>query len=374
MVLVVDQDYRTMLGTAFYDRADEVNALRRALRAGGRLVVVYGPRNVGKSELARYLLKKDGLPAVRVDARLLSVRGLEAEIGVEALGTAPARLAREAAEALLQVIGAPAGLFDVALRLAGILAHKGEALLLVDEFHELPRYRGSRGRRYGEALDDLRSLAAYLAKADRGLRVVVTVSEGFAATRDARSRLEGYSTRWLLVEHMDRGHFEALYREYAESRPCNLAFHEVYALVGGTPGALPDLCPLSSGEVVGERIPAWLGEVEAALSAARSTLRERGFERRPGDVIREALGLLERPVKPLREPERFMLGEVLVEQNIVYPVYPGRARVQGLLYRPQYPVYHAILAEAVERGVESLLELDPARVYERALESLGGGG
>ncbi len=38
----VDRSYRTMLGTAFYDR----------------LTIVYGPRNVGKSELARYFLSR----------------------------------------------------------------------------------------------------------------------------------------------------------------------------------------------------------------------------------------------------------------------------------------------------------------------------
>ena len=45
--------YRTGLGTAFYDRVDELGQLDRLVQ-GYRLVVVYGPRSVGESELARH--------------------------------------------------------------------------------------------------------------------------------------------------------------------------------------------------------------------------------------------------------------------------------------------------------------------------------
>jgi polynucleotide 5'-kinase involved in rRNA processing len=49
----VDERYRTGLGTAFYDRLEELEALPRLVN-GFRIAVIYGPCNAGKSELARY--------------------------------------------------------------------------------------------------------------------------------------------------------------------------------------------------------------------------------------------------------------------------------------------------------------------------------
>ncbi len=65
-------------------------------------------------------------------------------------------------------------------------------VLLVGEFHELPGYNRAGP---GEDLEDLRSLLALLSNSDDEMLLVVTVSYGFAATHDALSRLEGYSTR-----------------------------------------------------------------------------------------------------------------------------------------------------------------------------------
>ncbi|NOZ88585.1 MAG: hypothetical protein GXO15_01525, partial [Crenarchaeota archaeon] len=55
--LYVDEGYRTGLGVSFYDRLRELEALEEALRAA-RLIIVYGPRNVGKSELVRYWARR----------------------------------------------------------------------------------------------------------------------------------------------------------------------------------------------------------------------------------------------------------------------------------------------------------------------------
>jgi len=54
---MVGRSYRTALGTAFYDRSEELALLGRAIETH-RLVVIYRPLNVGKSELARYLLSR----------------------------------------------------------------------------------------------------------------------------------------------------------------------------------------------------------------------------------------------------------------------------------------------------------------------------
>ena len=53
MGIFVDAGYRTRLGTSFYDRRRELDTLDSAVH-DYRLVIVYGPRNVGKSELVYY--------------------------------------------------------------------------------------------------------------------------------------------------------------------------------------------------------------------------------------------------------------------------------------------------------------------------------
>ena len=53
----MDRGYRTGLGASFYDRVGELELLGGLLEAR-RTIVVYGPRNVGKSELVRYHASK----------------------------------------------------------------------------------------------------------------------------------------------------------------------------------------------------------------------------------------------------------------------------------------------------------------------------
>ncbi len=52
--------------------------------------------------------------------------------------------------------------------------------------------------------------------------------------------------------------------------------------------------------------------------------------------------------------------------GLAVAVDSGVLRSQGVHYKPHYPVYKAMLAEAVETGVDSLLKLDPKGIYERA--------
>ncbi len=63
--------YRTCSGTRFYDRREEVDKLSSWIRSGC-YVVVWGPRNVGKSEMLRYvawLLEKENWLTYYVDVR-----------------------------------------------------------------------------------------------------------------------------------------------------------------------------------------------------------------------------------------------------------------------------------------------------------------
>ena len=362
-----DKSYETMLGTAFYDRLGEIGELE-ALLAKRRLVIVYGPRNVGKSELARYYFSRRGRSAVIVDARRLRVESVEERARtITPLGKVPERIL----DIVRKVVASYPRLrildivIDVALVLGSMAKGSTGLVLLIDEFHELPGYiRGARE----EALGDLESLAALLSKNNYGIRVVATVSEGFVSTVDAIQRLEGYSTGWLLVEHLDWPHFSMLYGEYSERHGCTLAGLEVYSLVGGTPGSIPDLCQLSREELVDLKIRRlWASIVEGALSRARGRLWAEGARMEPGELISAALRVLREPVRPLEDPILYMLGEALVEYNVAYARLGG----DGIRFLHQYPVYQVLLEVAAEEGAGSLLGLDPWKVYRRALEKAG---
>ncbi len=72
----VDRGYKTSLGTAFYDRLADLDKLAELLE-GVRTVIVYGPRNVGKSELARYAaVRRLKARSVLVDSRRRSLNAL----------------------------------------------------------------------------------------------------------------------------------------------------------------------------------------------------------------------------------------------------------------------------------------------------------
>ncbi|MCE4610669.1 MAG: ATP-binding protein [Desulfurococcales archaeon] len=102
--IYVDQGYKTALGTAFYDRVPELGRLE-ALIGGVRTVVVYGPRGVGKSELARYLaVRRLRVRSLLVDSRR---RRLEDLLG---FSSGERRLLESIEGLLSSALGLPRGL------------------------------------------------------------------------------------------------------------------------------------------------------------------------------------------------------------------------------------------------------------------------
>ncbi len=369
MSIFVDHNYRTSLGTGFYDRVSELKELDSLIRSN-RVMIVYGPRNVGKSELTRYWIHKRRLATVRINARLLRARNLLESMDIGYVETQSMDSIKTLAQEILTRLGVRAGIMDIVLGIVLKVAKaiKGNRLLIfIDEFHELPKYKSEHPRsKYEVALEDLRSLAASLSKdnAFENVNLLLTVSEGFIATDFARSELEGYSVEWMLVKHIDETHFKALYREYSKRKECNLSEDEILRLVGGSPGHLSELCPLDKNGLT-RRLRVWIQEVETALSQARNILsREMGKEMSPSEIIANASKLMEKPVKPLKDPISYGLGQVLTTYNIVYPEWSE----EGIHYRPQYPIYKIILDIALEKNVSSLLELNVNEVYKKALE------
>lgn len=52
--MYIDYNYRTQSGLCFYNRAREYSFIEEITSKGG-VIIVWGPRNIGKSELLRYV-------------------------------------------------------------------------------------------------------------------------------------------------------------------------------------------------------------------------------------------------------------------------------------------------------------------------------
>lgn len=365
MEVFVDPGYRTGLGTGFYDRVSELSTLER-LVGGYKLVIIYGPRNAGKSELVWYWARRRAgvrLVAFRAD-RIRSSKTLE---GLERLLEAPEERVKDAiiselrrrATEHLNLLSIAYTIYDALLPLGG------ETVIFIDELHMLPDYAAGARSRRGEVLADLEALAHWLAKNPRGYpRVVLTVSEGFVAGGEVLARLHGYSTKLMLVEGLDPKHYSALYNEYRGARGCSVDYKVVYGVAGGAPGYLPQLC-LGENFVVD-----FIEESKATLEASLEDVRERLLLEGRGYVedlklphlMKLALRLAGgEAVKPLKEPLLYRVGLLLTEHNIVYPSYEG----SHIRFKPQLPLYRVLLEVAVERGYESILEVEARDALER---------
>ena len=350
-----DCSWRTGLGTCFYNRVGEARLLGELVGAGG-VVVVYGPRGVGKSELARYTLSRLEAAVVHIDARrrgspIASVLG-----GGDAL--------RELAERLAEVVlgGGARGLAALLeqLYLEASRVIRGRLVVLVDEPHLLLGGRDA-------ALVELETAAGLVAKGVVDATLVVTISEGLLVAADAVERLQGYVSALFLLEHLGEGDFRGLFEEYTASRGCRLSLSAVLRLAGGAPGALPVLCRGAA------QAKWWLSSL--LLGVERAVGEARRLPGAPGDaisVVAEACRLLGgRVVSPAEDPWLDELGRLLVVHNAAYPVYPGvvspsSSASRGVVYRPAYPVVRDALCLAAEEGLGSVMA-----VLDAILEHLG---
>ena len=356
--LFIDRSYTTSLGTAFYDRVQELRHLDTLSRAF-KTIVVYGPRNVGKSELVRYWLSRKGFDTIVVDARFIRSRELFEKMGVKIFRFESLRsIARDIMErvvdswnvlSLAKIIGIVIDrVFEI------IHALRKPLYILVDEYHLLPGYRD-----HMDALKDLEAMTSLLAKEPyfEDLRLVVTLSEGFISTAYAQQKLVGYSTTMLLVEPMDTKHFSKLYQEYCEHHGCTLRLEEFLGLVGTYPGYLKDLCE-SDEESLVSNIEHWLRNLDLALDKA---MRSLGLESRE-HVIEGLLKAIEVGIEPSKDFPIYPLSEMLTESSIVYTTHTkGR-----IVLKPQLNLYYVAIKLAIEKNIYNLLNLDISMLLEYA--------
>ncbi len=363
MNIFVDKSYRTGLGTGFYDRLKELDLLDRLTR-DYRIIVVYGPRNAGKSELVRYWIKKraEGR-AIALQADLMGTRSAIGDImdwlvaPNEALKRELARVLQDLAPAHINIVSLFHALYMVLRR------YLEETVLFIDEYHMLPGYREAS---YRAVLGDLEALAHYIAKKRPQLKLVVTVSEGFMATSEALARLHGYATSFTAVEPLGTSHFHALYQEYAEKRGCRIGFNLAYRVIGGSPGYLPELC--RGSKMVIELVETSKTVLENALTEVRRRLQVEHDEKTdPYQVIELAYTTLSgTPINPLQQPLEHTVGQILALHNIAYPIYGGT----HIVYRPQLPIYYHLLRDAVEDRIPTILQVNVDRLLHRLEETL----
>jgi len=227
-----NNDYKTIAGTKFYDRNMEVNFLINQINRSS-YTIVWGPRNIGKSELLRYIswkLRRNNIFTYYIDVRkYLSKKHIE--IFFNKLNI------KEIMSSLSNLIGIPnriLELFEIGVKIA--LEKKCNGILwIIDEPHYL-----SNAKPFLEA-----SIKEVLYKFhEKPIPIIIVVSEGWFILSDITWSLINYGAKQLLVNWMDKKYFKAFTREIMEIRNANLNidFNDLYNnYVGGVPGALISL-------------------------------------------------------------------------------------------------------------------------------------
>ncbi len=315
-----DCGWRTGLGTCFYNRVVEAERLSRVVGEGWTVLVV-GPRNVGKSELVRYALaRRMGVRPVVVDARALVVKG-----GVEsALREAGGLDARDLLKVLVEVAAGRLGLGGLVEKVAELYRRsRATPYLVVDEVQYLADVM---------VLEALAKMVAFYPEY-RGVRLVLTSSEGVFMKRGVLARLTGYRVYMLFVDEMPGDDFAALYEEYCRLHGCRVGLGEYERLVGRLPGYLPEVAHLDE-----DAVREWVDARRAVLEDALYRLLPERLGVGAGEALELAYRLLVEGVEA-REPRLVAAAEVLVEANIAYPVGYTRR------YKPQLRVYAELLRE-----------------------------
>ena len=107
------------------------------------------------------------------------------------------------------------------------------------------------------------------------------------------------------------------------------------------------------------------GVLEASLSSVRNRLAEDGKDVEPSRVIELAYTVAcGGAVRPVEQPLHHVVGQLLTLHNITYPVY-GEEWVR---YKPQLPIYCALLRAAVNRRASSILRVSVEEALRVAVE------
>ena len=320
--LYVDRGYRTRAGTMFYDRVAELRVLEDVVGKPS-FVVVWGPRNVGKSELLLYLSSRicRSYVVLYLDVRRMV---MDRELASLSMGMDLAKNLLDRIASLLRV----KDLVDVVEECHGLVEEvvgKG-CVWILDEVHLLENY--------GTVLEALIKTSLYSYRR-KPLSIVVTSSEGSFVLSNAFRKLLEYGALELLVEPMDEKHFVAFAEEYLALRNIDLGIdlHSVYhELTGGVPGAFIAL--------ISQGIETWkrYRRIELERIVSRIALKL-GID--VLDVYR-FLADLPKEIDPSQPSKELLILDQLVENNIVYYTLTEKP-----IAKPQLPYYTTIAKKII---------------------------
>ncbi len=235
--MFIDCSYRCRSGTCFYDRVSETKWIIDRVKHGA-YILVWGPRNVGKSELLRYVswrLGRDGFLVIYIDCREHLSRDFISVYGF--------RGSSEVFREVMELLGL--NRFSKALDLLYDVVRRVLVRGVVWVFDEVHWLRGYEG------LLEVFAKKTIYSFYEKPLSTIVSSSEGwFILGRVARS-IRDYGARDLLVEPLDKEVFMEYINSVLEIRGVELSLspEEIYnEYTGGNPGYFLELLSFNSLE------------------------------------------------------------------------------------------------------------------------------
>jgi hypothetical protein len=355
--------YITRLGTCFHDRVAELDILRRAVAEDYfSLLIIYGPKRAGKSELLRYffsmLLGRIGhVYAIYINVKDRRGETALKDIEVDVFG-ASEEIASYISERLRELPEPALSTFipivQAARRFIGILIKEyrigasDRIYVVADEFHRMRGYTSLRDR-----LEDLEAIASsiqdnriYSNSTWSRVRAIVAVSDGYIFARDEEGktlwqRLMGYGADYLFVGEMDPDSFSKTLEDYCSSKGyrgdrCQELGEMVIGIAGRLPGWIPDIDHyIKSGLLVAkvrENVREFRGALRDIASKHNKDLRELAKKLYEAFTSNEDFSDLD--IDP-------PLADDIISMNIAYRCPEQIYGLLGRTLRPQIRLYEA---------------------------------
>jgi hypothetical protein len=353
--------YITRLGTCFHDRVAELDILRRAVAEDYfSLLIIYGPKRAGKSELLRYffsmLLGRIGhVYAIYINVKDRRGETALKDIEVDVFG-ASEEIASYISERLRELPEPALSTFipivQAARRFIGILIKEyrigasDRIYVVADEFHRMRGYTSLRDR-----LEDLEAIASsiqdnriYSNSTWSRVRAIVAVSDGYIFARDEEGktlwqRLMGYGADYLFVGEMDPDSFSKTLEDYCSSKGyrgdrCQELGEMVIGIAGRLPGWIPDIDHyIKSGLLVAkvrENVREFRGALRDIASKHNKDLRELAKKLYEAFTSNEDFSDLD--IDP-------PLADDIISMNIAYRCPEQIYGLLGRTLRPQIRLY-----------------------------------
>ena len=293
-----DCSYRCRSGTCFYNREYEVGVLSDYVERSSYLIV-WGPRNIGKSELLRYFtwrVSREGYHVIYIDCRETLSRETIKLMGPRD----PRSLFREVVEAL--GLGYIVKAYELLSEVIGRVESNG-VIWVFDEAHKLDHY--------DRVLEALIKKTIYEYH-DKVFITIISSSEGWFLRGSLVKNLREYGARDLLVKPLDKKVFIEYGNELQKLYNVELeaSLEELYSeYIGGNPGYLLEIISFNSLDEWVKHVKKWFIEV------VNEVIIETGVKPEEISAI-----LIETPTR--KDPAEIRsfkkLLDKLMEKNIIY--------------------------------------------------------